>query len=75
MEYIVVILTKQSDYKKIKLRSSFQPGQTVIIAITPTLITTNAGAKRRFDPVRRQCYFEDEIELIHFPPVEGYRYG
>jgi hypothetical protein len=52
---------------------SFQPGQTVVIAITPTLTVTSSGAQRRFDPVRRQCYFEDEIELLHFPPIEGYR--
>ena len=43
------------------------------IAVTPTLISTNAGAKRRFPPVRRQCYFEEEIKLLHFPPDEGYR--
>ena len=49
-------------------------GKAVTIAVTPTLINTNAGAKRRFPPVRRQCYFEEEIQLLHFPPDEGYRY-
>ncbi len=48
-------------------------GLDVTVAVTPTLISTNAGAKRRFEPVRRQCYFEDEIILEHFPPQEGYR--
>jgi hypothetical protein len=48
-------------------------GQHVTIAVTPTLMSTTAGAKRRFVPVRRQCYFEEEIKLAHFPPQEGYR--
>jgi hypothetical protein len=34
----------------------------VVIAITPTLTTTSSGARRRFEPVRRQCYFEEEIQ-------------
>jgi hypothetical protein len=50
-----------------------QTGQDIQIAVTPTLIKTNAGAKRRFDPVRRQCYFEDEISLTHFPVEDSYR--
>ena len=49
-------------------------GKAVTIAVTPTMITTNDGAKRRFPPVRRQCYFEEEIDLLHFPPEEGYRF-
>ena len=53
---------------------NIQPGQDVQIAITPTLISTNEGAKRRFIPVRRQCYFEDEITLSHFPVEDGYRF-
>lgn len=48
-------------------------GQTVQIAITPTLLNTTYGARRRFNPVRRQCYFEDEISLKHFPPQNSYR--
>jgi hypothetical protein len=51
-----------------------QPGQSVTISVTPTLISTNEGAKTRFDPIRRQCYFEDEITLRHFPVEESYRF-
>jgi len=53
---------------------TFILGKAVTIAVTPTLIATNNGARRRFQPVRRQCYFEDEIMLLHFPHSEGYRY-
>jgi len=49
-------------------------GQDGQIAITPTLISTNEGARKRFIPVRRQCYFEDEISLSHFPVEDGYRF-
>jgi len=45
------------------------------VAVTPTLLYTNNGARRRFIPVRRQCYFEDEISLAHFPVEDGYRYS
>ena len=50
-----------------------QPGQSVVISVTPTLVSTNDGAKFRFDPVRRQCYFEEEIILSHFPVEDSYR--
>ena len=50
-------------------------GNDATIAVTPTLISTTSGAKRRFEPTRRQCYFEEEIQLSHFPPQEGYRFA
>ena len=49
-------------------------GQDVQIAVTPTIISTKKEAKRRFEPVPRQCYFEDEISLFHFPVEDGYRF-
>ena len=52
---------------------NIQPGQDIQIAVTPILITTSKESKRRFEPVRRQCYFEDEISLFHFPVDDGYR--
>jgi hypothetical protein len=48
-------------------------GQSVSVAVTPTLLDTTSICKRRFTPSERQCYFEDEILLQHFPPLEGYR--
>ena len=50
-------------------------GSDYQIAVTPTLIRTKPGAKRRFSPVRRQCYFEDEIALKHFPVEDSYRFS
>jgi hypothetical protein len=41
--------------------------------VTPTLIRTKKGAKRRFQPIRRQCYFEEEISLNHCPVEDSYR--
>jgi hypothetical protein len=43
--------------------------------VTPSLVDTTAACKRRFPPVRRQCYFEDEVTLTHFPPELDYRSG
>ncbi len=48
------------------------PGQSVQVAITPTLTDTIHSAKIRFSPVDRQCYFDDEINLHHMPSF-GYR--
>lgn len=50
------------------------PGQALDIGVTPTLINTTDGAKRRFSPSQRLCYFEDEISLTHFPRDLSYRY-
>ena len=50
-----------------------QPGQASHISVTPTLMTTTQGAKNRFNPEKRQCYFEDEILLRHFPSYNSYR--
>ncbi len=48
------------------------PGQSVQVAITPTLTRTKASTRTRFNPVDRQCYFDDEVALAHLPPF-GYR--
>ena len=64
-------LAKQAARKMLVKLTIGQDGQ---IAITPTLISTNEGARKRFTPVRRQCYFEDEISLSHFPVEDGYRF-
>jgi hypothetical protein len=58
---------KKSFFKITKL------GNDIQIAVTPTLTRTKKGAKRRFNPVRRQCYFEEEISLAHFPVEDSYR--
>ena len=48
-------------------------GQFVSVAVTPTIFGTDEQT-RRFSPDRRNCYFEDEIKLGHFPADTGYRY-
>ena len=74
-EGVIISVLHQLDIPIMKnIGINIQPGQDVQIAITPTLISTNEGAKRRFIPVRRQCYFEDEITLSHFPVEDGYRF-
>ena len=47
-------------------------GQFVSVAVTPTIFGTDEDT-RRFTPDRRNCYFEDEITLRHFPVDTGYR--
>ena len=48
------------------------PGQSIQMAITPSLTETKASTRARFTPVERQCYFDDEINLSHLPYF-GYR--
>ncbi len=49
------------------------PGQALQVAITPVLTSSVDSIKRRFDPVGRQCYFEDEIEFTYLPAF-GFRW-
>ena len=49
-------------------------GQTNNIVVIPTLMSTTKGAKSRFNPEERQCYFEDEIALKHLPHENSFRY-
>ena len=50
-----------------------QAGQSVKIAVTASLISASSSIRRRFSPYQRQCYFEDEISLNHFPYGSDYR--
>ena len=75
-EGLIISVLHQLDIPIMKnIGINVQPGQDAQIAITPTLISTNSGARKRFIPVKRQCYFEDEISLAHFPVEDGYRSG
>ena len=49
------------------------PGQAIQISVIPTLLNITIGAKKRFTPIERQCYFDDEITLNHFPYWDDYR--
>ena len=40
----------------------------------PTLMSTTEGARSRFNPQERQCYFEDEITLKHLPHENSFRH-
>ena len=46
-----------------------EPGQEVDIQVSTELIITpdEQDMKFRFDPDTRKCYFEDEVQLAHFP--------
>ena len=52
--------------------ASAGPGQSIQVAVTPTLTKTAESARLRFSPVDRQCYFDDEITLRHMPAF-GFR--
>ncbi len=52
---------------------SVDPGQSLQVSVTPVITTTTSAARRRFLPIDRTCYFEDEISLRHFPRDEDYR--
>ena len=52
---------------------NIETGQASYIVVVPTLMNTTAASKRRFTPVERQCYFDDEIKLKHFPPGNSFR--
>jgi len=52
---------------------SINSGQASQIVVMPELIDTSYSAKRRFSPEERQCYFEEEMFLQHFPPEWSYR--
>lgn len=43
------------------------PGTAVNVAVKPILSETSETARSRFDPESRDCYFEDEILLGHWP--------
>ena len=45
------------------------PGTDVRIAITPTIISAENNSKR-FDPIDRQCYFEEEFQFLYLPDVD-----
>ena len=49
-------------------------GQSNLLVVTPTLMRTTESTKNRFSPEDRQCYFEDEIKLLHLPHINGFRY-
>ena len=49
-------------------------GQTNNIVVVPTLMSTTDGARSRFNPQERQCYFEDEITLKHLPHDNSFRH-
>ena len=49
-------------------------GHTNNLVVSNILMNTTQSAKTRFSPLERDCYFEDEIVLQHFPPWMGVRY-
>ena len=47
------------------------PGTDIRIAISPTIITAD-NLTKRFDPVDRQCYFENEFHFQYLSDVSHY---
>ena len=52
---------------------SIQPGYSSVISVVPDLVNTTLGAKHRFKPKDRHCYFEDEVKLQHLIPENSFR--
>ena len=74
-EGIVLGVTHHLDMPLLKnIGFSVQPGHSSFISVTTDLMNTTLGAKNRFKPEDRQCYFEEEITLNHLPHWNGFRY-
>ena len=49
-------------------------GQSNNLVVTATLMNTSEAVRNRFFPQQRNCYFEDEIQLLHLPQENSFRY-
>ena len=49
-------------------------GQCNNLVVSSTLMNTTESVKSRFPPSDRNCYFEDEIQLLHLPHGNSFRY-
>lgn len=50
-----------------QLGFNVDPGSVASVAVNPVLTTTTETARERFEPDKRDCYFEEEIVLEHWP--------
>ena len=53
------------------ISTKFSSRSLTNFAVNPILSFTTNNARSRFDPDERDCYFEDEIELKHWPYFMG----
>ena len=49
------------------------PGADVQIAVNPTIIDIEETAKKRFQPLERECYTQEEFKFTHLPE-EDFKY-
>ena len=49
-------------------------GQCNNLVVSATLMNTSEAVRNRFSPQQRNCYFEDEIQLLHLPQDNSFRY-
>ena len=49
-------------------------GQCNNLVVSATLMNTSEAVRNRFSPQQRNCYFEDEIQLLHLPHINSFRY-
>ena len=49
-------------------------GQCNNLVVSATLMNTSEAVRNRFSPQQRNCYFEDEIQLLHLPHENSFRY-
>ena len=50
------------------LQTNLAPGNEYLIAVTPSVVKTTDEAFLRFDPLRRGCYADHELDLKYFSP-------
>ena len=48
-------------------------GKATEIVVVTTLVNTTEKVKTRFEPTDRKCYFDDEVELLHVTPKDGFK--
>ena len=60
-----------SHHKEMPLMSQraiqVSPGTDVRIAISPTIVSADKNRIKRFDPINRTCYFEEEFHFQYLP--------
>ena len=49
------------------------PGTQAMVSMIPTVVETSSSALKRFAPIDRDCYSDNEFNLKILSPENGYR--
>ena len=73
-EGVMVLIQHYRDIPLMRKESFIlTPGVEVDVGLSITEITTSTGAIERFAPNERDCYTDDEVNLVSLPLKKGYR--